>query len=161
MAEAERLGDNTDFLNRRMKMKRTNRILVAAMLASICSMTQAEVWSGPVITFSKPAFGDPQMSQNQDRISDLVWLTRGNIQGLFNIVSSPTFSFGAPLDTRWAFASLNGNPATVSAAAFAQLTFTDWASALGGAGVLATNIRNRPSVLHLISDDIYIDRDQV
>ena len=138
-------------------MTGTNRIAVAAILASIWSVTQAEVWSGPVITFSKPAFGDPAMSQNQDRITDQVWLTRGNTQGLFNIRLSSMYSFNEPLDTRWAFASLNGNPATVSAAEFAQLTFTNWASALGGMSLLATNILNRPGVLHLISDDIYID----
>lgn len=117
-----------------------------------------EVWSGDDVSFSKPAFADATDAANQDRITDGVWLTRDNIRGLYNIaVENRYIPPGSPADTRWAFAGINGNPETVSAANFADLTYTNWADSLGGNGNLATNIINRPGVVHLISEDTYID----
>jgi hypothetical protein len=35
-------------------------------------------------TFTKNANTDPSLKENQDRISDKVWLTRGNQYGIYN-----------------------------------------------------------------------------
>ena len=43
------------------------------------------VWDGPMMTFTKQNFAAPTSEDSQDRITDLVWLTRGNNGGqLYN-----------------------------------------------------------------------------
>ncbi|MEM9056733.1 MAG: thrombospondin type 3 repeat-containing protein [Pseudomonadota bacterium] len=108
-------------------------------------MRAQEVWTGPPITFSKAPFADWTLPENQDRITDNVWLTRADLMGVFNIVTSPSYQGPSPLDTEWA---------TGSAKDFATLDFqiwVDWAKSFppGTVGVDA--------VVHLITDDIYID----
>ncbi|MGA0258132.1 MAG: hypothetical protein ACO3MG_09850, partial [Saprospiraceae bacterium] len=36
------------------------------------------IWEGPSISFRKENGSDPSLEENQDRISDNVWLTRSN-----------------------------------------------------------------------------------
>ena len=57
------------------------------------------------ITFTKQNFGDPSLESSQDRITDLVWLTRGNNGGqLYNAKTETNSSKStSPDDTRWAF----------------------------------------------------------
>ncbi len=129
------------------------------MLVISSSLQAQEVWTESVITFEK-GIGFPSLPSNQDRITDNVWITRDVERGIFNI--APGFeteytSRSSPLGTEWAFAGLNGNPASISAADFASLNFTDWQTALGSRGNLENNILNRAGVVHLIDDDIYID----
>ncbi|HEY5826484.1 MAG TPA: choice-of-anchor D domain-containing protein, partial [Cyclobacteriaceae bacterium] len=40
--------------------------------------------NNPVVTFKKEDYADSKLAQNQDRISPKVWLTRGDIMGLYN-----------------------------------------------------------------------------
>jgi hypothetical protein len=138
-------------------------IMVAGgVIAGSASMAQAAtVWSaGPNdVTFSKLASDAP--ATHQDAITSNVALTRGATQGLYNIVSESVFAHGvSPADTTWAFSGLNSNP-TFSygqgAAEFGLLTFAAWETSLGGGGALDGNIQARPGVVHLVTDDIYID----
>ena len=90
-------------------------------------------------------------------------ITRGNSGGLYNVAVEEFFTNNSsPTGTRWAFKSNNpgegGNPGpTVTASNAAMLTFNDWQTALGGTGVLATNILDGAAVLHLVAQDIYLD----
>ena len=142
-----------------------NSTLVAMCLV-LCTQSwavcAATVWTGPLVTFAK---------DNSSTIADIltpnVSLTRGAVQFLYNpsageLGASPS----SPLDTEWAFAGLDGNPtnSTFSATNFTKLNFSSFVSALGGpgpagggSGGILTTILNRPGVLHLISDDIYLD----
>ncbi|MEO0974387.1 MAG: hypothetical protein AAFX85_14955, partial [Pseudomonadota bacterium] len=139
--------------------------MVRSFLVSIClggavlatSASAQTIWSGFDFAFEKPNGADPLDPVNQDRMTDAVWLTRGEDQGLFNIRQEEVFSGGSPADTEWAFAGLDGNPDVVSAENFDQLNFTNWTDSLGGQGDLARNILDRDGVVHLISDDIYVD----
>lgn len=104
------------------------------------------IWDGETITFTKTGGADWTLEANQDRITDNVWITRANNQGLFNIADETDYEdFVSPTDTEWAY----GNTSNLS-----SLTFDTWEN---------TNGSNPPSmvdqemVLHLISDDIYID----
>lgn len=105
-----------------------------------------EVWSGRTFTFSKPDSADWTQPQYQDRLTAAVSLTRAHNRGLFNIAQedgyTPQFS---PQDTEWA---------TGDAADWAQLTFAPWQAWNGGVppGVVGVD-----AVVHLISDDIYVD----
>jgi hypothetical protein len=109
----------------------------------------ATVWTGPMISFTKPDLGDPNLPANQDRLTPDVWITRGNIQGLFNASDESGFShFFSPAGTAWA----NGTTAN-----YAALTYTDWntwaKTVNGGPG----NTVGLNAVVHLISSDIYLD----
>jgi hypothetical protein len=116
----------------------------AVMLAGAAHAT--EVWTGLDYTFTKAPFADWTMPANQDQITGNVWITRANTQGLFNIAQEGGYThFLSPVDTEWAYGD---------AANYQNLTFADWES---------WNNANPPSmvgqdaVVHLISDDIYID----
>jgi len=139
-------------------------IAAGVVVAGRASPVQAAtVWSaGPNdITFSK--LGSDSPTTHQDHITNNVALTRGATQGLYNIVSEASFTHGvSPADTTWAFSGLNSNPTFTygqGAAEFGALTFAPWETSLGGATLLDTNILAGPGVLHLVTDDIYIDID--
>lgn len=126
----------------------------------------ATVWTGPDTTFFRS-----NNVNNIDMLTPSVHLTRGAIQSIFNVAAEPgfdTINFDSPADTAWAFADLNGNPndAGFDAANFANLNFAPFIVALGGPGPangggpgsgIPNMVLNRPGVLHLISDDIYLN----
>ena len=115
------------------------------------------VWSGLTTSFSKPPFADPSDSANQDRITASVTLTRGAVQGIYNVAQEGFFTPGAsPQGTAWA-TSINNPGKTIASSNWADLSFSDWQTAYGSFNSLATNITRLGAVVHLISDDIYLD----
>jgi hypothetical protein len=122
------------------------------------------VWSGPTITFSKTGAdpGDTTDPLNQDRMTDNVWLTRGGSEGMFNVAPGREDAYTrytSPADTQWATSVMSANTGkTIAAANWAQLSFTDWAPSYGGPGfTLGGNITTHNAVVHLLTDDIYLD----
>ena len=118
-------------------------IIVLALPAG--TALSQDVWTGPPVTFSKAPFADWTLPENQDRITDNVWLTRADLMGIFNIAVDSSYMGPSPTDTEWA---------TGSAEDYESLDFqiwVDWAESFppGTVGVDA--------VVHLITDDIYID----
>lgn len=118
----------------------------------------ATIWNGPDVIVDNPSFGGVQ-----DVLTPNVIITRDIEAGIFNIAQEASYDkigFTSPIDTKWAFLGLGGNsanPADITASNFAALNFNDWAPALGGPPSLQGNIVNRPGVVHLVSDDIYLD----
>ena len=57
-----------------------------------------------VVTFTKEDSADWTLPENQDRITDSVWITRKHNQSLFNIAQETGYSVGSgsPLGTLWA-----------------------------------------------------------
>ena len=119
----------------------------AALAFSLTSESRgAIVWDGPPVTFTKASFADWTLPENQDRITSNVWLTRADTQGLFNIQVEPGFTHNlSPADTEWAFGTT---------ANFSSLTYTNWESWTGNN---PPSTIGRDAVLHLVSDDIYLD----
>lgn len=70
--------------------------------------SEKNIWDNAPITFSKADDADPTLAENQDRISDNVWLTRGNDGGqIFNInVESGPNKSNSPSGTKWAIGTL-------------------------------------------------------
>lgn len=101
------------------------------------------IWNGPIISVSD--------STQPDKITDKVWLTRGSSQGLYNAVTEIGFThFLSPADTEWA-------DGTTTSASLTSLPYTDWNSWAknlhgGPPGTVGVN-----TVVHLLSDDIYVD----
>jgi len=117
------------------------------------------VWNGPSITFTKPDNADYTLPVNQDRLTDNVWLTRLNARPLFNIKveEGPSDDFTTPLDTEWAFGPTQpGTPGPITASNYANLVFDTFVPSLNNA-VGLNIVRFGPGVLHLISDDIYLN----
>ena len=79
-------------------MKKIKKILIFSFLIlSVISCSEDEdntntnetsytVWNGSNITFEKADGANPSDATSQDRITDLVWITRGNAGGqIYNI----------------------------------------------------------------------------
>jgi len=119
-------------------------LLVATQGDRECSALQ--VWDGPKIIFSKAASADVSQPENQDRITDNVWLTRADIRGIYNIRSEASYAnFVSPVDTEWSFGTTDN---------LGALIFEDWQNAIGSNPPTSLE---EDMVLHLITDDIYID----
>jgi hypothetical protein len=103
------------------------------------------IWTGPTMTFTKPNFADWTLEENQDRITDIVWITRTDIQGIFNIFSESSYTEEfSPEDTEWAFGTT---------AEALSLSYDPWEEAIG----TPPDMMNLDMVVHLITEDIYID----
>ena len=141
-------------------VRRAQAFLLVTLLVTVINATAAAtVWSGPSVEFVKRDWADWTLPENQDRLSDSVALTRGDLAGLFNVAAENGYQRNiSPAGTRWAFSGINGNPvAGFGAANHAQLLFQAWETAVGGAPILPGNILNRPAVVHLVEDDVYLD----
>jgi hypothetical protein len=115
--------------------------LCFAALSGPLSGRAATIWTGPRITR-----GD---ADGVDQITPNVGLTRGGSQGLYNSSQELGFThFLSPTNTEWA----DGTTANYN-----TLGYTDWNSWAkfthgGPPGTVGVN-----AVVHLITDDIYID----
>ncbi len=104
------------------------------------------IWTGAKISFTKPDGADPSQETNQDRITDNVWLTRGNNGVLYNAKTENSASKNSsPDDTEWA----KGTTSQLS-----RLTFNNFR---GMANQNVSGLVGENLVVHLITDDIYID----
>lgn len=73
------------------------------------------------ITFTKDANTNATLEENQDRISDTVWLTRGSGGALYNIQNETSYSPGtSPAYTEWAIGT------TTQLSNGEQLTFSNF-----------------------------------
>jgi hypothetical protein len=139
---------------------------VALALLFACDGMAQTVWSGLTLTFTKLDGTSAELEDNQDRITDNVWITRNEFgQGLLNAASECgpsgcgyTHNF-SPEDTEWATRWVLANSdEEIAASNWQQLTFTDWEDAYDNrVGQLILNPNYRDAVLHLITDDIYLD----
>lgn len=122
---------------------------LALVLITTGTASSATVWDGPVVTFTEPAGGSGSDPANQDRLTADVWITRNTLMGLYNAFSEGGYShYYSPAATEWAYGNL---------ADYGTLTYTNWEGMFGGnAGGGPNSTLNRPTVLHLINDDIYL-----
>jgi len=138
-------------------------LLAAGIFYLNVSFAAPVVWTG-----GPAAFGNPDALTGSANVA----LARNLTQPLYNSVLESSYTALSPLDTEWAFSLINGNPviafldagSVYSGIGFSALTFADFTTALGGpgpagggSGGIATTILNRPGILHLITEDIYID----
>jgi len=109
-------------------------------------------WSGTALTFTKAPEADWTLEANQDRLTEMVWLTRQDNRGLFNIVAETEQVGGfsetlSPAGTEWAMGSLSDG--------LDNLTFDRFVGTLNNN--VGDYILAGPMVLHLIEENIYID----
>jgi hypothetical protein len=104
------------------------------------------IWGGERIIFTKADGADPTLAENQDRITDNVWITRGNEGGqIYNAVERDSASKAdSPLGTLWAL----GTTAELS-----ELTFAPFRVAVGS----PKQVPGKDLVLFLVEDRVFID----
>jgi len=104
------------------------------------------IWSGSNVTFTKDSGADPTEEANQDRITDNVWITRGNDGGqIFNIKAESAYAKdSSPSGTAWAIGKIDD---------IDNLTFKPFREALGGK---PKDQVNTDLVMHLIDENIYL-----
>tara|TARA_Y100001970_G_scaffold261113_1_gene343902 strand:- start:279 stop:761 length:483 start_codon:yes stop_codon:yes gene_type:complete len=103
------------------------------------------VWSGNSINFEKSDGADPNLESNQDRITDNVWITRGNDgRQIYNIAKENISDKDtSPIGTEWAVGSVDD---------IESLSFNDFRSAVGS----PKDVVGKNLVVHLIEDDVYV-----
>jgi hypothetical protein len=107
--------------------------------------TGPTLWTGAATTFNKSDGSNPNLEDNQDRITENVWITRGNTGGqIFNIaINNSADKTESPVGTEWAIGTLEE---------LDNLTFDYFRNSISRPkAVVGKNL-----VLHLIEDDIYI-----
>ncbi|NNK82087.1 MAG: T9SS type A sorting domain-containing protein [Flavobacteriaceae bacterium] len=131
-------------------MKSKITLIVSIFVFFSLTVNSQTIWDGPSITVTKSNSADWTLEENQDRITPTVWLTRKNAQGQFNIAQETGYSFGSPVDTEWGW----GTTADIG-----SITFYNWEEATNDFNPYGDhlNISDGPMVLHLITDNIYID----
>lgn len=124
--------------------------LFALLFVCLSSTAKAAptIWDGPPVTFTKPGSVDPALPENQDRITDNVWITRGSTGGIYNAAVETAYDMSghtSPSGTLWAFGTIDN---------LDSLVFGTWRTTVSNnpPGSL-----NRDMVLHLVEDDIYLD----
>ena len=97
------------------------------------------------VTFSKGNFADWTLRENQDRITDNVWITRASTRGIFNVATENSYSSNSPQGTEWAYGLTDS---------LMPGDYQPWRAAV------ASNppaMVGRAISLHLITDNIYFD----
>jgi glucose/arabinose dehydrogenase len=118
------------------------------LLVGMAAVSAGTLWTGPTITFTKGASSDPTEAANQDRMTPNVWITRGSSQGIYNIKTEGAYTHNfSPSNTLWA----------IGTTANTNLTYQTWEDTFGGILNLQANIIGQDCVLHLISEDVYLD----
>ena len=103
------------------------------------------IWRGTTISFNKPDGTNQNLEENQDRIRNNIWITRGNSGGqIFNIaINSNANKIESPVGTEWAIGTLDE---------IGNLSFDYFRNAISR----PKNVVGKNLVLHLIEDDIYL-----
>lgn len=128
-------------------MQKINITIFLIIFISLPAFAQT-IWDGPDTTFTKPDSADHTLAANQDSITPNVIITRANSGSIFNIAQESSANTNSPTDTKWALGTLD-SVGSLNFQRFRAITS-------GGQG----NIQlNNPMVLHLLSDDIYIEVD--
>ena len=103
------------------------------------------LWIGETIDFNKLDGANPNLEENQDRIRDNIWITRGNSGGqIFNMaLNSNANKIESPVGTEWAIGTLDE---------IDNLSFDYFRNTVSR----PKNVVGKNLVLHLIEDDIYL-----
>ena len=111
-----------------------------------CLTGDESVWTGDLITFTKADNTDPNLAENQDRITDNVWLTRANNEGgqIYNaVLENGSNKELSPLGTEWAEGDIEN---------YASLTYFPFRTATVKPRLAIGN----SYVMHLVEDNIYL-----
>lgn len=113
------------------------------------------IFTGSIITFTRPDNADFMLAENQDIITENVIITRADRMGIFNIAQESGFAGGrrdspSPIGTLWAVGT--------TADDLSSLTFAPWGETVDGLGGPREAAANQTNlVLQLTEENIFID----
>jgi len=112
---------------------------------SMDTVTGPTIWMGPTVSFSKANGADPNAEANQDRLTDRVWITRGNDGGqIYNAVVESNYNqANSPVGTEWAEGNIED---------WETLSYQKFRATV----VRPKNVVGKTLVVHLIEEDIYL-----
>ena len=108
------------------------------------------------VHFRKENYADPNDPENQDRITDELWITRGNSQGFYNAYTDNGWNWSdeGPEGTEWHWGSMDNN----------DHDWTNWRNAVYQSGTgpndaLDGEYNGAPSIMsmHIIDTDLYYE----
>ena len=106
------------------------------------------------VTFTKADYADWQLPQNQDRVTDNIWITRGDNGAIFNAFNE---MYGwhphGPDGVEWAIGSLENIDNLIFQTDFVMMLDHNVGTSLNNFFIP----NNLPMVMHLIEDDIYFE----
>ena len=121
-------------------------LFISLSSAHYASAQGKGIWTGDKITFTKSSYAKWTNAANQDRITDTVWITRKDDQGIFNIrVSGGYSNNSSPVGTRWAFGTTKN---------LGSLSFNPWETTVSSN---PPGMVNKDMVMLLVEDSIYVD----
>jgi uncharacterized repeat protein (TIGR02543 family) len=147
--------ENNDSISPSLTITITSNITLTAIFSQISDETNSPnievgtttptLWRGDSITFNKPDETDPNSEEYQDRISESVWITRGNNGGqIFNIaINTNADKTESPVGTEWAIGTLDE---------LDDLEFDYFRNSVSK----PKNVVGKNLVLHLVEDDVYL-----
>ena len=125
------------------------KAIVTQMVRSLCAglIIGTGAVSADTVVFTKPDSADWTLPENQDRITDSVWITRKDIQSLFNISQEDGYDHlnDSPVGTLWS--------GTTTAAAD-PASYTNFVAMHGGG---PQSIIGDTVSLYLPQDELYFD----
>jgi hypothetical protein len=136
--------------------------LAAASVICLAVLPAAQaqtVWSGFNFSFTKDDNANATDSDNWDIITSNVAIIRSDTGGIYNPFEEGFYDSESPADTEWA-TDFNNPGDEIAATNYAALDFVPWLNAYVeglSTGQLPTSLIGRNAVVHLISDDIYLD----
>ena len=106
------------------------------------------------VTFTKDNYADWTLPENQDRVTDNVWITRGDNSAIFNAFNE---MYGwhphGPDGVEWAIGTFEEIDTLIFDTDFVMMLDHDVGTVLNGDFIP----NNKPMVMHLIEDDIYFE----
>ena len=145
------------FLN--FQIKNLSCLMSLALLMTACSDKEADMifdsngekqTTGKDIVFTKSANADWTKHENQDKITENVWLTRTDQGLLFNIKSETSSNGSGPTGTEWVVGSLDEYTKE-------QLLSLEFTSLKKAAESRMRNVVGKSFIVRLIEDDLFID----
>jgi hypothetical protein len=120
------------------------RFLVYSYASSVDAA--GTIWDGNMLSFSKSDNANLSLEENQDPITDKVWITRGNEgKQIFNMAKRTSADKStSPVGTEWSIGTID----QVSQLFFKNLSDTS--------GNKPKSLVGKNMVLHLVEDNIYI-----
>lgn len=127
-------------------MKKILLLPILCCIASLGLNAQVQIWNSDFITFTKMDNADETLAANQDRITDSVWIARGDKKSIYNAaVETKDSTSSSPEGTLWA----KGKTENIN-----TLNFQNFRAANGSN---PPGMVDEDYVLFLIKDSIYID----
>lgn len=118
--------------------------MVGLMVMIQSGLTAQTIWNSSPITFKKENYANFNKAENQDRITDKVWITRQNSLPIYNYLVDELYL--SPKGTLWAFGKISDG--------VENLKFDFWVNMINAS---PPGMLDKDMVMYLVEENIYIN----